>query len=94
MARQQSRRKRAPSEPTPFEQARDELFQHIITCDVIGATEEHQADWFHETISYLGTRYPELTTTQLGELRTLGERFSKPPKAAAVPQPEDAASAA
>ena len=40
MAKQQrnsGRRYAAPVEPSPFEQARDELFQHIMRCGVVGA---------------------------------------------------------
>ena len=29
--------RRVSAEPTPFEQARDELFQHIMRCDVVGS---------------------------------------------------------
>ena len=92
MAKQKTRRRREVAEPTPFEQARDELFQHIMRCGVIGADPEHQTDWFDETMKYLGERYHELAENQLKDLRTLGERFAQPPKAKA---PEaDAASAA
>lgn len=67
--------------PTPFEQARDEMFQHIMKCGVIGAHEEDQEIWFDDTIAYLADRYHELNESQLGELRVLGERFSQPAKA-------------
>ena len=78
---------------TPFDQARDEMFQHIMRCDVIGADPEHQAEWFAETMQYLGDRYHELTKAQMGELRTLGERFAKPPKASAPAEPDTASAA-
>ena len=88
-------RNRTPAAPTPFEQARDEFFQHIIRCGVIGAAPEHQAEWFGDTMDYLKDRYPELDDTQLSELRTLGERFSQPPKSkSADDENVDAASAA
>ena len=29
---------------TPFEEARDEMFQHIMKCGVIGATSDDQKD--------------------------------------------------
>jgi hypothetical protein len=64
----------------PFEQARDELFQQVIQCGVIGAAAEHQAEWFEETMKYFSERYPELNPRQVGELRVLGERFAQPPK--------------
>ena len=92
MAKQKSRRRREVAEPTVFEQARDELFQHIMRCGVIGAEPEHQVEWFNETMKYLGDRYHELPEGELKDLRTLGERFAAPPKAKT---PEvDAASAA
>jgi len=70
--------------PTPFEQARDELFQQIMRCEVIGATPDHQGEWFSETMAYFAGRYPELKPADVNELRQLGERFVQPPKAAAV----------
>ena len=80
MAKQKTRRRREVAEPSPFEQARDEMFQHIMRCGVIGAAPEHQAEWFAETMSYLGERYPELAESEVTELRPLGERFVQPPK--------------
>ena len=81
MTKQKTRRKREVAEPTPFEQARDEMFQHIMRCGVIGADPQHQAEWFNETMAYLADRYPELGEGDVGQLRTLGERFIQPPKA-------------
>ena len=69
-----------PASPSPFEEARDELFQHVMQCGVIGAEVEHQVEWFDQTLAYMTERYPELSPTQLKELRTLGERFAQPPK--------------
>lgn len=74
--------------PSPLEQARDEMFQHIMRCGVVGAAPEHQAEWFNETIAYLADRYHELSPADVAELRTMGERFVQPPKAA---EPQDAA---
>lgn len=85
MAKQQrnigTRRFAAPAEPSPFEQARDELFQHIMRCGVVGSEPEHAEEWFAETIKYLQERFPELSEQQIGELKTLGLRFAQPPKA-------------
>jgi hypothetical protein len=64
----------------PFAQARDELFQHIISCDVVGAAPEDQKAWFDETMAYMADRFHELDTVKLAELRTLGERFAQPAK--------------
>ena len=65
---------------TPFEEARDELFQQIMRCGVVGSAPEDQKDWFDNTMEYLTERYHELAPTQLDELRVLGERFAQPPK--------------
>ena len=95
MAKQQrntgARRFAAPAEPSPFEQARDELFQHIMRCGVVGSDPEHVEEWFAETIKYMTERFPELSEQQIGELKTLGLRFAQPPKARVD---TDAASAA
>lgn len=71
----------AAAAPTPFEEARDELFQHIMQCGVVGAETQDQTAWFDETMGYLTARYPELNETEHQQLRTLGERFAQPPKA-------------
>ncbi len=92
MAKQKNRRPSAPAGPTPFEESRDELFQHIIRCGVIGAEPEHVEEWFDETMRYLQDRYPELSPDQVRELRVLGARFAQPPKARKTES--DAASAA
>lgn len=85
MAKKQntSKYKAPPSTPAykaPFDEARDELFQHVMRCDVIGAAPEHQQEWFDATMAYFGERYPELNKLQLAQLRTLGERFAQPLK--------------
>ena len=95
MAKKQVRRRPEPSLPSPFEQARDELFQHIMRCGVVGSDPSHQAEWFDATMSYMTDRFPELSTEQITELRTLGERFSRPPMRQTAPaETDDAASAA
>ncbi|MFN8573412.1 MAG: hypothetical protein U0132_15270 [Gemmatimonadaceae bacterium] len=66
--------------PSPFDEARDELFQHIMRCGVIGSEPDHQTEWFDDTMKYVAERYHELTDRELGELRVLGERFVQPPK--------------
>jgi len=63
-----------------LDEARDELFQQIMRCGVIGAEQEHQQEWFDATIAYFAERYPELTKLELTQLRTLGERFAQPLK--------------
>ena len=76
-----NRPQRPAAAPTPFEESRDELFQHIMQCGVVGSEPQDQKAWFDETMVYLKQRFPELSETELGQLRTLGERFSQPPKA-------------
>jgi len=66
---------------TPFDEARDELFQQIMRCGVIDSASEDQKDWFDNTMAYLTERYYELAPSQIEQLRVLGERFAQPPKA-------------
>ena len=80
MAKQRNRRRKEVEPQSPFDQARDEMFQHIIRCGVIGSAPEDQREWFDRTIEYLEDRYHELDRAQVLELRTLGERFCQPPK--------------
>ena len=80
MAKQQKRNMKVTAVASPFEEARDELFQHIMRCGVVGSEPEHQTEWFHDTMAYMKDRYPELAAEQLDELRKLGERFAQPPK--------------
>jgi hypothetical protein len=68
---------RAGSQPA-FDQARDELFSHILRCGVIDASDEHQKDWFDDTMEYLAERYLELPDKQLDAIRVLGERYCRP----------------
>lgn len=70
--------------PTPLEEARDELFQQIISCGVIGAGPEDQSAWFDDSMRYFSERYPELRPQEITQLRELGLRFAQPPKSALV----------
>ncbi|HJU64127.1 MAG TPA: hypothetical protein VJ596_00560 [Gemmatimonadaceae bacterium] len=79
MTRNRNRRKEVAA-PSPFEEARDEMFQHVIRCGVLQAAPDHQIEWFDDTMAYLADRYPELSEGQIAELRTLGLRFCEPPK--------------
>ncbi|HJR62243.1 MAG TPA: hypothetical protein VJ803_00975 [Gemmatimonadaceae bacterium] len=79
MTKNRNRRKEV-AVPSPFEEARDEMFQHVIRCGVLQAAPEHQVEWFDDTMAYLAERYPELSEGQITELRTLGLRFCEPPK--------------
>lgn len=73
-----SKKPRKQYVPSTLEQARDELFSHILRCGVLEAQEEHRKDWFDDTMDYLGERYESLTAVELTELRTLGERYCRP----------------
>ena len=42
MAKQKNRTMKTPTVASPFEEARDELFQHIMRCGVVGSEPEHQ----------------------------------------------------
>ena len=70
--------RRAPTGPSSFDQARDELFSHILRCGVIEALPEHQKDWFDDTMQYLGDRYNDLGEEEHAKLRALGERYCQP----------------
>jgi len=69
---------RTSAAPSPLDEARDELFSHILRCGVLEADPEHQKEWMDDTMQYLAERYPELTEEQVGQVRLLGERFCKP----------------
>ena len=76
MAKSKSRRT-SPA-PRPFDQARDELFSHILRCGVLDALPEHQKEWFDDTMQYLAERYEDLTEEELMQVRVLGERYCQP----------------
>ena len=56
-----SKKPRKTYVPSTLEQARDELFSHILRCGVLEAQEEHRKDWFDDTMDYLAERYESLT---------------------------------
>jgi hypothetical protein len=70
--------KRPHSPPDAFQQARDELFSHILRCGVLEASEEHKKDWFDDTMEYLSDRYETLTEAELAGVRQLGEQYCRP----------------
>jgi hypothetical protein len=70
--------KRPETPPSGFEQARDELFSHILRCGVLEANEDHQKDWFKDTMEYLADRYDTLTDDELSDVRRLGEQYCRP----------------
>ena len=68
---------RTPAMPTALDQARDELFSHILRCGVLEAAAEHQKEWMDDTMQYIGERYA-LTPEELTQVRALGDRFCQP----------------
>ncbi len=64
--------------PTVLDQARDELFSHILRCGVLEAAPEHQKEWMDDTMQYIADRYPDMGKDELAQVRTLGERFCRP----------------
>lgn len=70
--------RQSPAVPASFDQARDELFSHILRCGVIDAMPEHQKDWLDDTMEYLADRYDDLTADELAAVRKLGERYCQP----------------
>ncbi len=64
--------------PSALDQARDELFSHILRCGVLEAAPEHQKEWMDDTMQYITDRYPDLKAEDLATVRTLGERFCQP----------------
>ena len=71
----QARRETAPS---ILDQARDELFSHILRCGVLEAAAEHQKEWFDDTMDYIAERYEDLSDEELTGLRGLGEQYCRP----------------
>ena len=64
--------------PTAQDQARDELFSHILRCGVLEAAPEHQKEWIDDTMQYIADRYTDLKEPELAQVRILGERFCRP----------------
>jgi len=77
MTKKRKEPRKASPPPSAFDQARDELFSHILRCGVLEATPEHQKEWFDDTLLYLADRYADLTEDDLAQLRTLGERYCR-----------------
>ncbi len=68
----------APGHSSSTDQARDELFSHILRCGVLEAEPEHQKEWIDDTMQYLADRYLDLSTEDLANVRVLGERYCQP----------------
>jgi hypothetical protein len=72
------KRREAATPNRVFDQARDELFSHILRCGVLEAAVDDQKEWFDDTMEYLAERYEGLTSPEVAELRRLGERYCQP----------------
>jgi hypothetical protein len=70
--------RRTPPAAPSFDQARDELFSHILRCGVLEALPEHQKEWFDDTMQYIAERYEALGPEDLAQIRVLGERYCQP----------------
>ncbi len=70
--------KRPEAPLSGLDQARDELFSHILRCGVLESSDQHQKDWFDDTMEYLSDRYDALTEDELAEVRRLGEVYRRP----------------
>ncbi len=69
---------RREAAPSILDQARDELFSHILRCGVLEAAAEHRKEWFDDTMDYIAERYEDLSDEELGGLRGLGEQYCRP----------------
>ncbi len=77
--RSREKRNRPERRPaTAFDRARDELFSAIRQCGVIAASEEEQSAWMDETLQFMAERHPELTPSELRDLKDTGLRFCRP----------------
>lgn len=63
---------------TLLDRARDELFSHVIRCDVLEAHMDDRTDWLADTMDFMAHRYPQLSEIQLAQLKVMGQRFIKP----------------
>lgn len=61
-----------------FERARDELYSHVVRCEVLQANPEDREAWMDDTIEYMAERYPRLSALELAQLDAIGRRFIQP----------------
>ena len=76
--KRRDRRDRPERQESTFDRARNELFSAIRQCSVIGAAEDDQIEWMDDTVRFLAERYPELSPTELEQLKVTGIRFCQP----------------
>ena len=76
--KKRDRKERPERKESTSDRARNELFSAIRQCGVIEASEDDQIEWMDDTIRFLAERYPELTPSELDQLKTAGLRFCQP----------------
>jgi len=54
------------------------LFSAIRQCGVLGAERDDQLAWMDDTLDFMKERHPELSSTELAQLREAGLRFCQP----------------
>jgi len=63
---------------TLIDRARDELFSHVIRCDVLEAHMDDRTEWLADTMDFMAHRYPQLGELELAQLEGMGKAFIKP----------------
>lgn len=76
--KKRDRRERPERQESVADRARNELFSAIRQCGVIDAAEDEQIEWMDDTIRFLAERYPELSPSELEQLKLTGLRFCQP----------------
>jgi len=67
--------KRSDQASRLYEEARDELFSHLLKSRIVDAEPERQRAWVTDTLDYLRLRYPALPENRLQHLTQAAERF-------------------
>lgn len=58
-----------------YEEARDELFSHLLKSRIADAEPARRRAWLAETLAYLEIRYPRLPATRFRHLAEAAERL-------------------
>lgn len=58
-----------------YEEARDELFSHLLKSRIADAEPARRRAWLAETLAYLEIRYPRLPATRFRHLEEAAERL-------------------
>jgi hypothetical protein len=58
-----------------YEEARDELFSHLLKSRIAEAEPARRHAWLADTLAYLQLRYPQLPGVRLQHLEEAAERF-------------------